>query len=77
MSDGAALSGADTATVVTALHTTNTPVAAANAAPTQAITDKATVQPFAGVAVTDPDTGQTETATLTYAAANGMLSGAG
>ena len=75
VSDGAATTAADT--VVTATHTTNTPVAAANATPAQSTTDKAAVRPFAGVTVTDPDTGQTETAAITYSAANGTLSGAG
>ena len=55
----------------------NTPVTAVNATPAQTITDKATATPFAGVTVVDPDTGQTETATITYAAASGTLAGTG
>ena len=43
----------------------------------QSTTDKAITAPFATVTVTDPDAGQTETLTITYAAANGRLSGAG
>ena len=77
VSDGTVATATDSATVVTATHTTNTPVAVANATPAQATNDKATAQPFAGVTVTDPDTGQTETATITYAAANGTLAGTG
>ena len=60
------------------------PVAPANTPPTlaggqaaQSTTDKAITAPFATVTVTDPDAGQTETLTITYAAANGRLSGAG
>ena len=77
VSDGTAATATDTATVVTATHTTNTPVAATNTTPAQTTNDKATTQPFAGVTVTDPDTGQTETATIAYTAANGTLTGAG
>ena len=77
VSDGTASSGSDTATVVTATHTTNTPVAVTNTTPAQPTNDKATAQPFAGVTVTDPDVGQTETATIAYTAANGTLAGAG
>lgn len=39
----------------------------------QATTDTAPINPFASVTVADPDVGQTETATVTFAAANGIV----
>ena len=59
-----------------ATPTNTTPVIGGTAA-NQPTTDKATLQPFATATITDPDAAQTETVTVTYAAANGTLAGAG
>ena len=77
VSDGTAASPTDTATQVTATHTTNTAPTVANGSAGQATNDKATVSPFAQVTVADPDVGQTFTAAITYTAANGTLAGTG
>ena len=55
----------------------NTPPTITGAVANQADTAGAAITPFASVTVTDPDAGQTETVTVTFAAANGTLAGAG
>lgn len=63
---------------ITPLFVLNTPPSIAGAAAGQATGDNAAVKPFSGVTVTDPDAGQTETATVTLlAAGNGVLSNLG
>ena len=68
--------GSNSSTVSVLINATvvNTPPAIGGTAANQATTDNAAVKPFAAVTVTDPDAGQTETATIAYAAANGTLS---
>ena len=55
----------------------NTPPAISGTAPNQADTAGTAIAPFAAVVVTDPDAGQTATVTVSFTAANGVLSGGG
>ena len=72
-----ATAGGSQLIIATAAAATNTAPVIGGAAANQPVTDKSTVQPFATATVTDPDAAQTETVTVTYAAANGTLAGAG
>ena len=55
----------------------NTPPTISGAVANQADTAGVATSPFSNVLVTDPDAGQTETVTVSFASANGTLSGGG
>ena len=55
----------------------NTPPLIGGTVANQPTNDKSTIAPFSTATVTDPDAGQTETVTVSYAAANGTLAGGG
>ena len=61
----------DAASTVTSVN--HAPIIGGTAAG-QATTDAATISPFAAVTIADPDVGQTETATVSFATANGTVS---
>lgn len=73
VSDGIASTNAST--IVTATSVNDAPVIIGLTAVTT--TDTVPVLPLSGIGISDPDVGQTETATLTLSAANGVLSGLG
>ena len=56
---------------------TNTTPTITGAAGGQTTNDKTPIKPFSAVAVNDPDAGQTQTTTVSFAAGNGTLSGLG
>jgi hypothetical protein len=71
-----ALPGTPAVDTTTSITDTNTaqPVSATDAANSVATTDEQAIHPFTGVSITDPNAGQTETATVSLNAANGTLS---
>ena len=77
ISDGSVTTAGTVDVLSTPATPTNTAPVIGGTAANQPVTDKATVQPFATATITDPDAAQTETVTVTYAAANGTLAGAG
>ena len=64
VSDGTA-SASDARTSVTATHTTNTAPVIGGFTAGQTTTDKAAASPFATATIVDPDSGRTETVTVT------------
>lgn len=66
----------DSANYVQTLATDDAPVIS-GAKAGQTVTNNATIDPFAGVTISDPDVGVTYSATITLAGAGGTLSGAG
>jgi hypothetical protein len=77
VSDTAGATMADSSTTITVTATKNAP-AITGAVAGQAVTDAQTTTPFGGLSITDPNSGQTETVTITLSnPANGSLSNLG
>ena len=77
ISDGTASTSGVIEVASTPATPTNTPPAIAGAQAGQADNAGVAISPFSQVTVTDPDAGQSETVTVSFAAANGTLAGGG
>ena len=77
VTDGIATASDSTTSVIAVAASGNTPPAISGAVAGQPDTAGTPIRPFAALTVSDPDAGQTESVTISFPGANGVLAGGG